>query len=524
MDFNDEPGSKMNWILSFPAFFILIMGFVAPLMFLFALGLRDFSDSVLRDPFLLYVIQFTYFQALVSSVLSVGFGFFTAWMIKEWRVRGGSWLWKICLLCSSLPAIIVALGILGTWGPGGLGSGILSGTRGVFGWTGIILGHVFLNFAIPLRLIGNALRERDRSAEMTALSLGMSRLAIFGQITLPKIKPSIVCSFILAFLFSSTSLFIVLFLGGGPRFTTLEVSLYEAIKLNLDNSRACQIASVQAIICTSILFLYLRSQKGSFLNEQVHRNGIFRPRTKWIETIGSCFMWSLVVFLIGLPLISILVDGVGVLHFLNLVELSRAALISLGIAFGVAVLSLAILYPLLHAVHHEKSSKTLKGLSWLVGLPQFFSSLVVALGLSVFYPSIRGNNLQAYLAIVVAQTLFVIPLIQFPLREGFQRYSKEQDLTAQSLGANRWQRFLWVEFPSMKRSLILSALIAAGFSLGEVATVLLFSPAEVQTLSLSIFQAMSRYRFQEAHAMTVILLVVMVLIFGVVGKLEEKDD
>jgi ABC-type Fe3+ transport system permease subunit len=235
-------------------------------------------------------------------------------------------------------------------------------------------------------------------------------------------------------------------------------------------------------------------------------------------------MWSLVVFLIGLPLISILVDGVGVLHFLNLVELSRAALISLGIAFGVAVLSLAILYPLLHAVHHEKSSKTLKGLSWLVGLPQFFSSLVVALGLSVFYPSIRGNNLQAYLAIVVAQTLFVIPLIQFPLREGFQRYSKEQDLTAQSLGANRWQRFLWVEFPSMKRSLILSALIAAGFSLGEVATVLLFSPAEVQTLSLSIFQAMSRYRFQEAHAMTVILLVVMVLIFGVVGKLEEKDD
>lgn len=514
----------MNWLLSIPGFLLLTLGFFVPLSYLFSLAVQGFSDSVFRDPFLLHVIQFTYFQALISSILSVGFGFLNAWMIKEWRVAGGKWLWKICLLCSSLPAIIVSLGILGTWGPGEWGSRILTGTRGVFGWSGILLGHVFLNFAIPLRLIGNALRERDRSSEMTALSLGMSRLSIFWKVTFPKIQSSILSSLILAFLYSSTSLFIVLFLGGGPRFTTLEVSLYEAIKLNLDNSRACQIASVQAIICSSILFLYLRVQKASLLNEQVHQNGIFRPRSNWVRGGGILILWILVVILIGLPLISILVDGLGVLQFLDLGELFRAAFVSISIAMAVGFLSLGVLYPLLHAAHHEKSSKALKTASWLVGLPQFFSSLVVALGLSVFYPSIRGTSFQAYLAIVIAQTLFVIPLIQFPLREGFQRYSKEQDWTAQSLGATRWQRFLWVELPSMKRALILSGLIATGFSLGEVTTVLLFSPIGVQTLSLSIFQAMSRYRFQEAHAMTVILLGLMVLIFGMVGSLEERND
>ncbi|NDG28464.1 MAG: ABC transporter permease subunit, partial [Proteobacteria bacterium] len=103
-------------------------------------------------------------------------------------------------------------------------------------------------------------------------------------------------------------------------------------------------------------------------------------------------------------------------------------------------------------------------------------------------------------------------------------YSLEREWTAQSLGASRWQRFLHVELPIMRRPLFLAVLITVGYSLGEVSTILLFSPMGIRTLALGIFQSMSRYRFQEAHAITVILLLVMLIVFGVAGFLEDSDE
>jgi ABC-type Fe3+ transport system permease subunit len=60
--------------------------------------------------------------------------------------------------------------------------------------------------------------------------------------------------------------------------------------------------------------------------------------------------------------------------------------------------------------------------------------------------------------------------------------------------------------------------------MGEVISILLFSPPGIKTLAMGIFQAMSRYRFQEARATTVVLLVVMISLFGIAGYLEDRDE
>jgi len=187
-------------------------------------------------------------------------------------------------------------------------------------------------------------------------------------------------------------------------------------------------------------------------------------------------------------------------------------------------LSLAISYPYLHWLNEKERVKGPSLWSWLIVLPQFFSTLVIALSLSLCFSFVRNSSILSYVGIVVTQALFVIPLIQFPLRDGFMRLSHARTQIAQSLGANRFQRLIFVELPFMKRYIFLSVLIAVGFSLGEVVSVLLFSPPGIQTLASSIFQAMSRYRFQEAHAYTVVLLMWMVFLFGFAGALEEKDE
>jgi len=514
LDIDFKSGAEVSYLFFVPTFLFLGFFFLIPLGNLLVLGFQGFSESIFQDPYLIYVIQFTYGQAFLSALFSVLLGFFFAFLIKEWKIFGGKVLWRFGLLCSSLPSIIVALGILGSWGK----------QTTVFGWKGLLLGHVFLNFAIPLRLIGNALTDRERTSELTALSLGMSRWRVFWKITLSSLQPSVVSSWILAFLYSSTSLFIVLFLGGGPRFTTLEVALYEAIKLNLDNGRAIQIALLQAGVGAVLFFFYLRLQKKRKLESESSDLQFFAPKNDWMRRMGGVFLWSLAGLALGFPLISIFIDGVGDWSFLDWSDLLEAGLTTFGIALAVVVLSVLIVYPYLHYLYQVKSERETSSWIWLIAIPQFFSSLVVALALSVFFPVVREMSWLSCLAVISTQTVFVIPLIQFPLREGFLRLSRERNWIAQSLGATGWQRWFWVELPFMRRSLILSALIGFGFSMGEVISILLFSPSGIKTLAMNIFQSMSRYRFQEARATTVILLFSMITLFGITGYLEDRDE
>ena len=504
----------MSRLLFFPNLVFLVTLFFFPIAFLFSVGIHEFSNSIFQDAYLLYVLRFTYWQALISASLSVLLGMFFAFLIKEWRVFGGAVLWRFSLLCSSLPSIIVALGILGSWGL----------QLNVFGWTGILLGNMFMNVAIPLRLIGTALTDRERSSELTAQSLGLSKFGVFRKITWLAIRSSVFSSWILTFLYSSTSLFIVMFLGGGPRFTTLEVALYEAIKLNLDNSRAVQISLLQAGVGAVLFFFYLKLQhRRKIQGEQLVFHTFF-PKRAWVRGLGLGFLWCLAIAIFVFPLFSIISEGVPNLAFLEWDELWVSFRTTLVISTLVVFTSLFFLYPYLHVLHQSKTDEEARKWMWLVGAPQFFSPLVVCLALSVCFPMVRDSTSLSYLAIIATQVVFVIPVMHFPLREGFLRLAKERDWIARSLGANPWQRFFFAELPFMRRSLFLSALMGFGFSMGEVVSVLLFSPPGIKTLSLNIFQAMSRYRFQEARATTLVLLVAMFFVFSLVGFLEDKDE
>ncbi|NBX77178.1 MAG: hypothetical protein EBQ92_11535, partial [Proteobacteria bacterium] len=104
----------MSFFFLGPAILFFSFLFLLPMVHLLLLGVQGLSQSIFQDPYLVYVIQFTYGQAFLSASLSVLLGFVFAFLIKEWKIFGGKILWRFGLLCSSLPSIIVALGILGS--------------------------------------------------------------------------------------------------------------------------------------------------------------------------------------------------------------------------------------------------------------------------------------------------------------------------------------------------------------------------------------------------------------------------
>ena len=233
-----NPRNRFAWSLLAVTALALAALFYYPLasVLVAALGLPTESDA----PFFWRVAHFTYGQALLSAVLSAVVGLPGAVLFAESRGRSRQVWAALSLVPFSLPPILVVLGLLGVWGRQGLlGPSWGENYDGIYGWTGILLAHTLFNFPLFVRLVGQALQVGDRAEEKSALALGLPRWRCFVWVTWPKIRAAFGSAFVLAFLFSASSFLVVLLLGGGPAFTSIEVAIFQAIKQDLTRAWRC---------------------------------------------------------------------------------------------------------------------------------------------------------------------------------------------------------------------------------------------------------------------------------------------
>ena len=94
-------------------------------------------------------------------------------------------------------------------------------------------------------------------------------MRLFWRVTLPQILPAILSAAALVFIFCLLSFAIVLVLGGGPRYTTLEVEVYRLAKVSLDLKTGSALALIGAIISLVFLYAYIKLQQRSSFAEQL---------------------------------------------------------------------------------------------------------------------------------------------------------------------------------------------------------------------------------------------------------------
>ncbi|RUZ81952.1 thiamine/thiamine pyrophosphate ABC transporter permease ThiP, partial [Mesorhizobium sp. M7A.F.Ca.US.003.02.2.1] len=112
-------------IVALAAIALLIGGAFAGLLFE---GAHDFSGAwAAFDPYLLRVIRFTLWQAVLSTLLSVIPGLFVARALSRHpRFFGRAFILQIFAVPLALPAIVAALGILALYGRAGYFAGVLA--------------------------------------------------------------------------------------------------------------------------------------------------------------------------------------------------------------------------------------------------------------------------------------------------------------------------------------------------------------------------------------------------------------
>src|SRR5690349_13182600 len=197
------------WLL--PLLFLLVAFFV-PLSRILALTLYIQTLRAENLSLAARVLFFTFYQAILSTLLTLLLGLPSAYLFARYGFRGKSLLRALTAVPFMLPTVVVAAGFSALLGPRGVVQTLFPflSFNFVGTLTAILIAHVFYNTTIIIRVVGNALSSLDPKLEAAARSLGADPSRVWRDVILPLLFPSILSASLLVFLFDFTSFGVIL--------------------------------------------------------------------------------------------------------------------------------------------------------------------------------------------------------------------------------------------------------------------------------------------------------------------------
>lgn len=128
----------------------------------------------------------------------------------------------------------------------------------IYGLNGILLAHVLFNLPYASRLLLQSLEAIPSEQHKLCAHLGMSRWQKFKWVEWPRLRQQLPHVAGLVFMLCFTSFATVMVLGGGPKATTIELAIYQAIKFDFDLQIGALLAIWQMLLCTLLTFTLQR--------------------------------------------------------------------------------------------------------------------------------------------------------------------------------------------------------------------------------------------------------------------------
>ncbi len=250
-----------------PSLFLLLFFFypLARVLWLSFASEYDTLSALAALPQFLNTILFTFYQAGLSTLLTLLVGLPIAYLFSHFDFRGKPFLRAITAVPFMLPTVVVAAGFTALLGPRGW---VNLALMDVFNLTtppisfigtltAILVAHVFYNTTIVIRLVGNSWAQLDPRLAHAARVLGADSTSVLSKITLPLLRPSLMAAILLVFLFDFTSFGVVLLLGGG-QFRTLEVEIFIQATRFLNLPAAALLSMIQLLFTLFFSIIYSR--------------------------------------------------------------------------------------------------------------------------------------------------------------------------------------------------------------------------------------------------------------------------
>jgi thiamine transport system permease protein len=482
------------------------------------------------------LLKFTLYQAFLSTLLSLLVGLLLSWsLVHNPNFRGRSLL--IALFSSSLvlPTLIVVFGLIGIFGRNGYinqTSLFLFDTSFgsyLYGLTGILLAHVYFNASFASRALLHSFESIPKEKYKLARSLNFSVWQRFLYVEYPALRSTLLSLGSTIFLLCFTSFAIVLLLGGNPSYNTLEVAIYEAVRLEFDIALALKLALIQLGI-SALLVILSSNFRTNITNLKTIERQLFYKES----LVVNLFQWSVIILFtlfFLLPLVVIAVDGIGAdfSHIFGQELFIRSFVTSITLATVSAFLTV-ILTLLLSNTRRNFTLNTRLGnrpvskffhllVSFSGNLYLAIPSLVLGLGFFLMYQKFEGSEiLWSTAALLTANVLMSLPFALAVITPLMQKTAQRYDKVSFSLGLSPIQRWFYVEYPYISSSLGYVFALAFCFSLGDLGIIALFGSDTFSTLPWYLYQLMGSYRTTDAAGVALILLLLVLSVFIVVPR------
>ncbi|WP_100051912.1 thiamine/thiamine pyrophosphate ABC transporter permease ThiP [Basfia succiniciproducens] len=485
-----------------------------------------------QDDYLHRVLLFSFGQASLSAFLSVFIGAIFARAFFYQSFKGKDFLLKIFSLTFVLPSLVAIFGLLGIYGSSGWAVKLLQAVHiqwrpDIYGLSGILIAHLFFNIPLAVRMFLQGLHNIPNQQRQLAAQLNLRGWQFIRLIELPYLRQQLLPVFMLIFTLCFTSFAIVLTLGGGPKYTTLEVAIYQAIIFDFDLAKAALFALLQFVFCFTLFGL------SALFSSAPETNLSYKEL--WIAKQSSAVkIWQiLVLILVGLfillPLVNIVAAAFSAEDFISAwqdPQLWRA----MGFSFTIAPLSaclsllmsmgLLLLSRRLVWLHLTKIANVIMNLGMLIlAVP----GLILAVGLFLLLQKMEFGTAHLFAVMVMCNAFsampFVIRILAPAMNNNMQYYEK----LCQSLGIRGWQRFRLIEQHKLVQPIKYAFALACTLSLGDFTAIALFGSQQFSSLPYLLYQQLGSYRGDQAAVTALVLLLMCLLIFILVEGAKNSD-
>lgn len=479
---------------------------------------------------------------LCASVLVIVIGVPLAYITTSFQIRAKR-LMDILIVVSMLsPPFLGAYSWILMLGRNGVITKFFENMFGakmpsIYGPGGILLVFVLKLFPYIYMYTKGALKKVDASLGEAAESLGYHGIRKVLRVSLPLVLPTILAGGTIVFLRAFADYGTPRLIGEG--YATLPVIIYQEWVSETGNNAyfASAVAMIMILIATIVFLLqkWISSRKNytmSMLNP---------PKPKKLKGLANVLAHGyvyLIVLLATLPQLYIIIvsfrntkgvmwaEGYGFGNYINVFKKSMSSILNTA-KFGVIAIVIIVVMGTLFAYLTVRRRNFLSRiLDVFIMFPYVIPGTIFGLILLMSFNR-KPLVLSGTAAIIIIS--FVIRRMPYTVRSSaaiLRQISPSIDEASASLGYGSFQTFFRVTMPVMVPGIVSGAILSWITIINELSSTLMLYTGKTQTMTVTIFQEISRGGYGSAAALSTILTITMIgslLLFFRLTKAEDID-
>lgn len=477
---------------------------------------------------------------LCATVLVIVIGVPLAYISSTFKIKGRRVMDILIIISMLSPPFLGAYSWILMLGRNGAITTFLRDSLGIripsiYGFGGILLVFVLKLYPYIYMYTKGALKKVDASLGEAAESLGYHGIRKVFNVSLPLVLPTILAGATIVFLRAFADYGTPRLIGEG--YNTLPVIIYQ--EWVSETGTNAYFASAVALIMMLIAALVFLAQKWTSSRRSTTMSMLNPPKPKQLRGIPNVLAHAyvyLIVLLSTLPQIYIIIisfrntkglmwaEGYGFGNYITTFTRSLSSIVNTFQYAIIAILIIVVLGTLFAYLTVRKKNLVSRFLDVFIMFPYVIPGTIFGLILLMTFNR-PPLVLSGTAAIIIVS--YVIRRMPYTVRSSaaiLRQISPSIDEASASLGYGAMSTFFHVTMPVMAAGILSGAILSWITIINELSSTLMLYTGKTQTMTVTIFQEISRGGYGTAAALSTILTVTMIISLLLFFRLTNSED